>query len=164
MQRARVLKLDPANPCKMEQDFQFLLIKGEVPVTGRRIRFPRSGFEAALVETGRFAFTVAEAPPPGAVAKGDPFVVYSIQAEDLVVVPSRFACRGERGRDGELRLSLAATGAATLRIPGTYRTATVEAGGMCTQLTVQNLAAPATVVRADPAALKDGKGVVTLHP
>jgi hypothetical protein len=156
-QRARVLKIDAKDPRQMEQHFQFHLIKGRTYSAGRRIRFLRSGFETALVETGRSTFTVVDAPPAGAVAKGDPFVVYSIQAGDRVRILSRFACRGERTGAGELRLSIASTGAATLQVPGAYRSAANA------NVDVRQ-AGSGTVIKIGPGALKDGKGMIRLRP
>jgi len=156
-QRARVLKIDAEDPRQMEQHFQFHLIKGSTYSAGRRIRFLRSGFETALVETGRSEFTVADAPPGGAVAKGDPFIVYSIQAGDHVRIPSRFVCQGRRADAGQLRLAIASTGAATLQVPGAYQSA------LSPNVDVRR-AGSGTVLRIDPGALKDGKGVIHLQP
>ena len=155
-QRARVLKIDAKDPRQMEQHFQFHLIKGRTYSAGRRIRFLRSGSETALVETGRSAFSVVDEPPAGAVAKGDPFVVYSIQTGDRVRIPSRFVCQGRRTDAGQLRLSIASTGAATLQLPGAYQSA------LNANVDVRR-AGPGTVVKIGSGALKDGKGVIHLQ-
>jgi len=127
-QRASVMKIDPEDPRKMEQTFQFQLLMGRIATEGRRIRFPRTGFETALVENGRANFTVADLPPEGAITKGDPFVVYTIQAGDQVTIPSRFACRGKTTPTG-LRVDLTSTGAVSLTVPGEYAKGHLIVGG-----------------------------------
>jgi hypothetical protein len=161
-QRARVLKVDPADPRKFEQDFQFHHLMGQKNVTGRRIRFLRSGFDTTLVETGRSSLSVTDAPPAGAVVKGDAFIVYSIQAGDRVAIPSRFACTGAATADGSLRLEVQATGAATLTVPGRYARATATASGRTTELKATALDDTATTIPIPPAALANGRGSVVL--
>jgi hypothetical protein len=162
-QRARVLKTDPQNPQQLEQDFQFHLLSGRTNVAGRRIRFLRSGFETALVETGRSQFSISEAPPAGAVAQGDAFVVYSIQAGDQVTIPSHFACTGEREPAGSLRLNLVSTGAATLELPGSYQRAEVISGGQTAPLKLETLPGGKTRLRLTAGHLHQGRAAVHLR-
>jgi hypothetical protein len=163
-QRARILKTDPEAPCQLEPDFQFHLISGRTNVEGRRIRFLRSGFETALVETAGAKFTIAQAPPAGAVAKGDAFVVYSVQAGDQITIPSLFACTGEREGAGALRLKVSSTAAATLEVPGVHRRAEVESGGKKTALKPESVAGKATRLRLTAGLLRDGRATIWLRP
>jgi hypothetical protein len=157
-QRARVLKVDPADPRQFEQDFQFHHLMGQKNVTGRRIRFLRSGCDTTLVETGRSSFSVTDAPPAGSIAKGDPFIVYSIQAGDRVTIPSRFACTGTEGADGTLTLDLASTGPARLTLPGKFGHA-AAAGPLTTEI-----AGDSTTLRLGGAHVANGRGTIQLKP
>lgn len=159
VQRATILRVDAADPRKMEQAFQFQLLNGTRNVKGHRIRFPRSGFETELLESGRSAFSVSEAPKAGQVAKGDPFVVYAIQAGDRVTIPSRFACTGTRAADGVLTLSVTSTGPARLTLPGVFRRAAGSAAPPALEPGVG-----ATALQLDTTHLPDGRGVIELRP
>jgi hypothetical protein len=165
LQRARVLSIDGKDPRKMEQTFQFHVVFGKLNSRGRRIRFLRSGFETSLQETGRSAFSVAESPPPGAVKKGDAFVVFNVQAGDRAVIPSRFVCRREESNDdGEACFALKTTGAAELVIPGRYRAATVEAGEQREEVEVREIRGESTGLTVAPPQLEDGCGRLILRP
>jgi len=147
IQRATVMRVDAADPRKIEQTFKFQLLSGASAATGAsaaksvegyRVRFPRSGFESALTTCSGAALTVTEAPSADQVVKGDPFVVYAIQAGDRVTIPSRFACTGEKAGDGSLILSVQSTGAAKLVLPGKYAKAEMETAGRTTEIPLKS--------------------------
>ena len=88
---------------------------------GRRIRFPRSGFETGVAATGAKGWRayhhntwyLAEKPAAGQIRKGDPMIVYATQAGDIVEIPSCFSCRSDR-----IALRVATTGRSTLTLNG----------------------------------------------
>ncbi len=159
LQRARILKSDPDDARKFEQDFQFHHIMNQDNVSGRRIRFPRSGFETALVRTERSVFTTEDEPPAGAVVKGDPFIVYSIQAGDRVSIPSRFACSGTRNADGTLELDVQSTGAFALTMPMELVDAWILADQRDTVVMLKEPAGGGTVI-VPRDSLRSGRGTL----
>jgi len=170
LQRAHLLWIDKENPVKMKQDFQFMPIQAQDQVqyrnnnvSGLRIRFLTSGHENSLELVNREAFTVTEEPPAGKLKKGEPFVVFAIQAGDRVEIPSFFACRASAAKvpAGQLLLDIQASGDFLLTLPGKYTKAMVSSGGKKTMLTVE-VAAVGSMVKVPMTSLKDGKGVLTL--
>lgn len=131
--RFSVAELDAKDPRKIK--INYWMLKGDNergPYDGRRVRLPRQKFEAAMsLGEGRdpwhHAWLVLATPPPERVQPGDPLIIYQIQPGDEVIVPSHFACKGTETPEG-LKLELAATGPATLTIPGPYQKATLLLG------------------------------------
>jgi len=88
---------------------------------GRRIRFPRSGFETGVAATGAKGWRayyhntwyLTEKPAAGQIRKRDPMVIYAIRSGDTVEIPSFFACRPGRGA-----LRVATSGYSTLTLNG----------------------------------------------
>ncbi|MBT3378613.1 MAG: hypothetical protein HN742_15975 [Lentisphaerae bacterium] len=94
---------------------------------GRRVRFPRTGFETQVSEhraegyAGWWArwFRLRHRPGDGQVEAGDPMVIYSIAPGDTIVIPSHFACRGVT-TEAQTTLDVFSTGAASLRLKAAY--------------------------------------------
>ncbi|MBN1672183.1 MAG: heparinase II/III family protein, partial [Kiritimatiellae bacterium] len=161
-QRAYVLKIDPAKPRKMQRDSQFSLFIHKTNVAGRRIRFPRTGYETAMVSCDRSNFSVESDPPPGKVAKGDPFVVYSVQPGDRVTIPNFFACTGLPAGEGERKLSLESSCDARLGLPGAWRCAALETpDGRRVELRTARAGA-GTAIELEHRLLADGRGTLVL--
>jgi hypothetical protein len=139
-------------------DLDTWLLKGKTIYTGRRARFPRSGFESAMtLGKGKDpwhckAIELENVPKTDDVRLGDPIVIYQIRPGDEVVIPSHFACKGTDVPEG-LQVDVVSTGPATLIVPGEYRNASMllksaripltavkrEAGGLRIELKQDNL-------------------------
>ena len=170
LQRANLLWIDKENPIRMKQDFQFMTLNAHDlvqyrnnNVSGLRIRFLTSGHENSLELINREAFTVTEEPPAGKLKKGEPFVVFAIQAGDRVEIPSFFACRtsAEKVPAGQISLDVQASGNFELTIPAKYTKAKIIAGGKKTMVTV-DAAGDGARVKVPVTSLLDGKGRLTL--
>jgi len=94
---------------------------------GRRVRFPRSGFETQVAEhraqgyAGWWArwLRLRQRLDDKQIEVGDPMIIYSIAPGDTVVIPSHFACRGTIAGD-RTTLDVFSTGAASLRLQAAH--------------------------------------------
>jgi hypothetical protein len=118
-----VRKIETHDRRRILAGFQFFKGQGRGIYCGRRVLFPRSGFESIIVETPNYyhewntdLMLLETAPPEGAVLPGDPFVVFTIQPGDEVLVPSHFCCSTAPSQDGS-SLNVFSTGLAELQIP-----------------------------------------------
>ncbi|MCC6579307.1 MAG: hypothetical protein IT440_02615 [Phycisphaeraceae bacterium] len=124
--RFRVKAVDEKNPRMIELDYWML--KGDNDkglYTGRHVRLPKQKFSTTIlhlptyISSWHHAHMVVDEVPKDKLEAGDPLVVYEIQPGDRVAIPSHFACQGTPGDSG-LKLEIAATGPATLSMPGGY--------------------------------------------
>lgn len=157
----QVRGVEPANPTKLVANFRLYKGSGTINFEHRRIRFPRSGFETALISAGGTGVEVAEAPPAGAVQAGDPFIIYVIQPGDEVVIPSSFACNGKQTDEG-LLLEVAATGVATLTVPGAYTRASVVAPEQAAVALPVQRAGETLILKIEPQHLINGRATLLL--
>ncbi len=153
LQRAAIMEIDQKDPRNMKQTFQFHLLRGEDSVKGRRIRFPRSGYETAMLKCGRSDFSIQSPPPEGKIKKGDAFVVFNIQKGDRVAILNRFACTNA-GKD---KLAIQTTGDAKLSLPGKFSKAV--AGSKNLEIMNKN---NHTTVCIPVDILDNGKGLISL--
>jgi len=146
-----VASWDPEKPKTVVADKTNLVAPNQPYLVGRRIRFPRSGFETAVAGTEvsgyrayhHHAWYLADEPVPRQVQKGDPMIVYAIQPGDTVEIPSFFACRpSDDGRS----LSVGASGRATLTLHGRLALSHTPPGVEHTY----NSAAATTTLRVEP--------------
>ena len=153
LQRSKIMKIDPKDPKKMEQTFQFHLLRGEKSVTGRRMRFPRSGYETAMKSCGRSKFIIHDTPPKGKIKKNDSFVVFNIQAGDSVTILNRFACKAV-GKD---QLAVMTTGDMKLTFPGNYTKASTSSKPL--DFSNKN---GYNIIRVPVDVLSKGQGIISL--
>ena len=134
---------------------------------GRRIRFPRTGFTSAIKairaarESGTDLIEMATTPRKGDIAVGDPFIVYTIQPRDEVVIPTLFAARASKVEGASLKLRVFTTGTATLRLPGRYRPVSLTSGGRPVPLALRR-GDGQVVVTIGRGALRDGRAELNL--
>ena len=159
--RMRVWKIDDKDPCVLYQDFRLYKGQGKVNYEGRRVRFPRTGQEGVMASGTWDRLTLKQAPPRGAVKPGDPFIVYTIQPGDRVVIPSHFACRGMK-RDRGLCLRIVATGPVTLRVPGGFAGAFIGPEGTRPSARVTREEGGVVVVQLAASDLTDGRALLHL--
>ncbi|MBT5607242.1 MAG: hypothetical protein HN742_32135 [Lentisphaerae bacterium] len=117
----RVVGRDEKDPHTVTADKINLVAPNQPYLIGRRVRFPRTGFETAVSATGAHGWrayhhrnwTLADAPTPEQVRTGDPMIVYAVQPGDVVEVPSFFVCR-PRPKPGALHVATSGQAALTI--------------------------------------------------
>lgn len=118
----RVSKLDEDDPTKMTVNWETIVGVKQSYLIGRKAYFPRSGFSTSVANTGASGYRdyytkkwfMADHLPADAVKVGDPVIIYAIQPNDTVLIPSFFACRPSA--DGSTFM-IQSSGNATLTIP-----------------------------------------------
>lgn len=165
-----VRALQEGNPRILYADFQLYKGQSRGLYTGRRIRFPRTGLDLPIQDTPTSVSNwhsdiveLAADPPAGAIHVGDPFVIYTIQPGDEVLLPSHFASQAEKGPEG-LRLELVATGPLRLQVPAPYRRAALISGETSTPLPVTALPAGGLVLQLGAGQLTAGRATLLLNP
>ncbi|MDD5708061.1 MAG: hypothetical protein PHR35_19250, partial [Kiritimatiellae bacterium] len=168
LHRMAVKSIDAKNARVMTSDYSFM--KGQNPkglYDGRRVRFPRIGFDSpmALQGGGWFAYNFEVLDPLPAeqpIKVGEPFIVYQIQPGDEVIIPSHLAVRGTAVADG-VQLDIQATGPCEVTVPGRW-TRVVDAEGARTGASPRvKFGANATSIALDGAGLPDGQRALVLN-
>ncbi len=118
--RMHVMAIDPEKPRSLQPEFRLYRGSGEVNYRGRRVRFPRTGYETTVASGTWKELLLAEDPPDDMVQAGDPFVIYTIQPGDAVTIRSSFASRGIVTPEG-IDLDIQASGPFDLHVPAFSR-------------------------------------------
>jgi len=165
--QSRLRKLDTKEPC---------YVYGSSPNTkgpcsglfqGRQIRFQRTGVTRAIkailwARTSGTDLIEMETPrEKGDVAVGDPFVIYTIQPGDEVVIPSLFAARARKPGENRVDLRVFTTGTADLRIPDRYRLMSMTSGGKRAAFEQKTIRGQMSVT-IDHGSISDGRALLSL--
>ncbi|MBA7483627.1 hypothetical protein ES707_19144 [subsurface metagenome] len=162
----KVQKIDKNNPRLMCSDDWFFKGQGRGAYIGRRIRFPRTGFECAMAGVPRSNFhcrnsdriLLEKEPPSGKIKVGDPFIVYTIQPGDRVIIPSLFEARSEGNK-----LKIASNGRAILKIKTESKSAVKVVGSEREPIRTSRIRGGFLEIRIEEEDLKDGLVTIELE-